>query len=227
MKSVQRVSSHVIWKIETFVEENIRNIVHRTMMPQSRSKEAPWDLTQFSQSPPSSLCHFPESHPWSEISSLSKMILVLGKSRGHRAPNLGCRGTESIEWFNASPKICTRHDAWEGVLLWWSCQSPVAHSCGLLNYPNSFFRGMFKVNAKFDADSFSTCSVILNTMATQYSCSLSGASPLTLTSTLKSSLFIHAHSSLFSLAAKLHWFWANCSHYINNGWIFSGQTPYS
>ena len=33
---------------------------------------------------------FPESHQWSEISSLSKVILVLGK-----ATNLGCRRAES------------------------------------------------------------------------------------------------------------------------------------
>ena len=40
-----------------------------------------------------------------------------------------------------------------GLLLWWSCQSPVAPSCSLLNHPNSFYRGLFKLNAKFDADS--------------------------------------------------------------------------
>ena len=32
--SVQNVSSHVIQKIETFIEEDIRNIVHRTVIPQ-------------------------------------------------------------------------------------------------------------------------------------------------------------------------------------------------
>ena len=67
-------------------------------------------------------------------------------------------------------KQCMRHDAWAGMLMRWSCQSPVAHSCGLLNHPNSFHRGMFKFNAKFDADS-----VILNVMTTQYTCSLNGA----------------------------------------------------
>ena len=46
----QKVSIHVIWKIETFIEEDTRNIVHKTVTPQSPSKEAPWDLTQFSQS---------------------------------------------------------------------------------------------------------------------------------------------------------------------------------
>ena len=50
-------------------------------------------------------------------------------------------------------KHCMRRDAWEGTLSSWDCQSPVAHSCGLLNHPNSFHRGMFKRNAKFNADS--------------------------------------------------------------------------
>ena len=37
-RSIQKVSSHVIWKIDTFIEEDTRNTVHRTMMPQSSSK---------------------------------------------------------------------------------------------------------------------------------------------------------------------------------------------
>ena len=39
------------------------------------------------------------------------------------------------------------------MLSWWSCPEPVAHSCSLLNHPNSFCWGMFKLNAKFDTDS--------------------------------------------------------------------------
>ena len=45
-----------------------------------------------------------------------------------------------------------RPDAWAGALSWWSCQSPGAHSWGLLNHPHSFHRGKFKLNAKLDAD---------------------------------------------------------------------------
>ena len=41
------------------------------------------------------LSYFPESHPQSEISSFSKVILFLGKARSYRALNLGCRGPES------------------------------------------------------------------------------------------------------------------------------------
>ena len=48
--------------------------------------------------------------------------------------------------------LCVRCDAWAGTRLWWSWQSTVAHSCGLLNHPNSFHGGIFKLNAKCDAD---------------------------------------------------------------------------
>ena len=71
----------------------------------------------------------------------------------------------------------------------------------------------------------STCSVIFNVTATQYTCSLKCLLP-PLTSTVKSSLFTHAHSSPLSLAARLHQCCTNCSHYINNGQTFSRQTSY-
>ena len=102
----------------------------------------------------SCLSYFPEFHQWSKISSLAKVILVLGKARSHRAPNLCCRRSESPGWFDVSPKkFCTRRDAGAGALLWWSYQSPVARSCGLLNHTYSFCREMFKLNAKFGASS--------------------------------------------------------------------------
>ena len=119
--------------------------------------------------------------------------------------------------FHQSP--CPKRDAWVGTLLWWSCQSPVAQSCSLLNHPNSFHRGMFKLKAKLDADSLLyllshfECDRHTVLMLTQWHL------PLPLTSTVKSSLFTHAHS----LAARLRWCWTNHSHYINNGWTFSGQ----
>ena len=63
-----------------------------------------WDFTQFSQSPSVAPLYSPQSHQWSEISSLSKVILVLGKARSHRAPNMVCRGAESPGRFDVSPK---------------------------------------------------------------------------------------------------------------------------
>ena len=80
------------------------------------------------------------------------MILLLEKAWCHMT-NQSCWGVKSPGWFDVSPKSCTKCDAWAGALLWWSCQSPVAHSYGLRSHPNSFFGRMFKLNAKFDADS--------------------------------------------------------------------------
>ena len=61
-----------------------------------------------------------------------------------------------------------------GVLSQLSCQSPVAHSCGLLNHLNSFCRGMFKLKAKFSVDLFLYSLSHFEATATQYTCSLSG-----------------------------------------------------
>ena len=44
----------------------------------------------------------------------------------------------------------------------------------MMNHPNSFCRGMFKLNAKSDADSLLYSLSHLNVMATQYTCSLNG-----------------------------------------------------
>ena len=78
------------------------------------------------------------------------------------------------------------------------------HSCGLLNHLNSSHEGMFKLNAKFDADSLLyslshfECDGHTVHMLTQW--------PLRppLTRTVKSSLFTHAHSGPLSLASRLH-----------------------
>ena len=162
------------------------------------------------------------------MSSLSKAILVLGKPTSSMAPNLGYRGcwiTWVIWYF--TKKLCMRHDAWVGAFSWWSCQSPVAYSCGLLNHPNSFCRGTFKLNAKSDAVSLLyslshfECNSHTVHMLTQR------CLPPTLTSTVKSLLFTHVHSSPLSLAARLHWCCTNHSWYINNGWNLSRQTSYT
>ena len=95
--------------------------------------------------------------PWisSTVSnpSLSKVILVWGKSRSHRSQDLGCRGLSHLGDLMFHQNLCMRCDTWIGMLSWWNCQSPVAHSCGLLNHPSSFCGRMFKLHTKFDADS--------------------------------------------------------------------------
>ena len=100
-------------------------------------------------------------------------------------------------------------------------------SKSLLNHPNSFCRGMFKLHAKFDADSLLyqlrcfECDSHTVHMLTQWHL----LPPLT--STVKSSLFKHVHSShspwLPGYMDVMH----NHSRYINNGWTFSSQTVYN
>ena len=97
-------------------------------------------------------------------------------------------------------------------------QLPIAEV--FLNQLNSFHRGMFKLNEKFDADSlfyslshFECDSHTVLILTQQHL-------PPPLTSTVKSSFFMHIHSSPLSLAARLHQCHANHSHYINNGCIF-------
>ena len=97
---------------------------------------------------------------------------------------------------------------------------------GLLHHPNSFQGGMLKLNTKFDIDlllymlSHFECDGHTVHMITQW------CLPPPLTTTMKSSLFPHAHSSQLSLAVSLHQCHTNHSPYINNGWTFSGQTSY-
>ena len=192
------------------------------MTSQSPSKQAPWDLTQFSQLPSAAPLYFPEPLRQSEISSLSKVILVLGKARSHRVPNLGYRDAESPGWLDVSPT----HPA-EGLLSWQSCQSPIAHNCGFLNHLNTFCRAMFKLNAKFDTGlllyslSHFECNGHTVHILTQQHL------PPTLTSTVKLSLFMHVHSSPLSLAARFHQCHINHCCYSNNCWAFSCQTSYT
>ena len=100
------------------------------------------------------------------------MLLVLGKAKSHRAPNLGCRGADSPGWFDVSPKNCTRHDAWVSALSWWSCQSPVAHGCSFLNIRVVSAKKCSGLTQNLLQIHCSTHSVILDAVATQYTCSL-------------------------------------------------------
>ena len=97
-RSVQKVSSHVIWNIERFIEEDTR---YNKYCPYDNDASVPFKVVtlkphQFSQSPSAAASYFPEFHWWSEISFLSKVILVLGKARSLMASNLGCRGAECL-----------------------------------------------------------------------------------------------------------------------------------
>ena len=148
------------------------------MMPQSPSKQTPWDLTQFSQSLSAALSYFPESYWWSETSSLSKVILDWGKARSLRAPNLDCRGAESPGWFDVSQKNSAQDRMYE-----WACcrdeaanhQLPIAVAFWIIwlvsmEECSRFMQHLMQVHC-------STHSVILNEMTTRYTCSLNGIYP--------------------------------------------------
>ena len=81
---------------------------------------------------------------------------------------------------------------------------------------------MFKLNAKFDDLLFYSLSHFIYNGHTVHVLTQQCLLPLW-TSIVKSSLFTHVHSSPLSLAARIHRCHANHSHYINNGWTFSGQ----
>ena len=90
-----------------------------------------------------------------------------------------------------------------------------------------FPRGMFKLNEKFGVDS-------LLYLLSHFECKghtvgllSQQCLPPPRTSTVKSSLFTHAHSRPLSLAARFHRCYANHSCYINNGWTFSIQITHT
>ena len=138
-------------------------------------KVAPWDLTQFSHSPSAAPLYFHESHRQSEISSFSKMILVLGKARSHRAPNLGHSGAESPGWFDVLPKNSAPDAMHEQARCWDEAanhQLPTAAAFWIIQIVSveecsSFTQNLMQIHC-------STCSVILNAMVTQYTCSPTG-----------------------------------------------------
>ena len=103
-----------------------------------------------------------------------KGYFSFGKRR-HRVPNLGCRGAESPEWFDVSPGNSARdvmheqahyHD--EAV----NHQFPITAAFWIIwiistKECSSLMQNLMQIHS-------STCSVILNVMATQYTCSING-----------------------------------------------------
>ena len=127
-------------------------------------------------SPPSAApSYFPESHLRSEISSLSKVILVLGKARSCRMPNLGCRGAESPGWFD----ILQKNSAWEVKHEQVHCHDeaanhhlPIAVAFWIIWI--GYVEECWNLTQNLMQIRWSAPSVILNVMATQYICSLNG-----------------------------------------------------
>ena len=85
---------------------------------------------------------------------------------------------------------------------------------------------MFKLKAKFDADSLLYSLSHFECYGHEVHMFTQQRLPPPLTSTVKSSLFMHVHSSPLSLATRLPQCHANHSCCVNNSWNFSGQTSY-
>ena len=157
------------------------------------------------------------------------MILVLGKARSHWAPNLGCRGAGSVGWFDVLQKMFAQDVMHE----WAHChdeaanhQLPIAVAFWII-WTVSVEEWMLKLNAKFDEYSLLySFSHFECDGYTVYNMLIQQCLAPPLTSTVKSSLFTHAHSSAVSLAARLHRCPTNHSRYIYNGWAFSRRTSY-
>ena len=163
------------------------------------------------------------------------MILVLGKARNLRALNLECRGLESPEWCVVLPKKSLQAfqnmDHFQQIFnhLWSVCATilfvlhSMHHPESLLNHPNCFYRGMFKLNSKFDAYSLLS-SLSHSDCDNQTVHTLSQRSlPSPLTSTVTSSLFTHVNSNSFSLAARLHQCRANHSCLLRTSVLFPNR----
>ena len=92
MRCVQKVSSLVIRKIETFIEEDTTYKKHCTQDNDTSVPLKVVTLGPHTVLPVATSC--PIIFSWisstAEISSLSKVILVWGKAGSHRARNLGC-----------------------------------------------------------------------------------------------------------------------------------------
>ena len=131
---------------------------------------------QFFQLPSAAPLYSPESHQRSEISSLPKVILVLGKVRSHRVPNPRCRGTESPGWFDVSPK-CSAQDAMHE---WAHCHDEAANNQLLIAVAFWITWIVSEDECSSLAQNLKqiyccTQSITLKAMATQYTCSLNNA----------------------------------------------------
>ena len=96
-----------------------------------------------------------------------------GKSQKSHGTISGLSG-DWVTWviWCFTKKLCMRCYAWAGMLLCWSCQSPVAYNCGLLNHANSFHGECSSLMQNLVEIHCSIHSVILTVMATQCTCSL-------------------------------------------------------
>ena len=181
MKFVQKASNHIIWKIETFIAEDIRCKKHCTKDNDTSVPFTVGTLGSHTILPIAISC--PVIFSW--ISSVVwnlfpfKDGFSLGKSQKlqgakHEHPRWGW-ATWMIRWFDF-----TKNSARDMIHEWVHCgdeaahhQLPIAVAFWIIQIVSSMEEcsSFFKLNTKFEADCCSTHSVILNVTATQYTCS--------------------------------------------------------
>ena len=124
MRSFQKVSSHLIWKMETFIEEDTGYRIHCTQDNDTTVPFKVGTLGPHTVLPVATSCsiNFPKSHQQSEISSLSKMISVLGKAKSRRAPIWAVEGLNHLGDLMFHQKNSARD-----VIHEWTCHDKAAN----------------------------------------------------------------------------------------------------
>ena len=154
MSSVQKVSSHVLWKIETFIEEDTRHKKHCT---QDNDASVPFKVGTLG---PHTVLPVTISCPV-VLSWISLMVWNLfpfkGNFRSWRSQKLqgaksDYRGAGAPGWLDVSPKALHKTWCMSGCVVEMKLPVTGTHSCGLPNHPSTFCGGIFKLNAKFHAD---------------------------------------------------------------------------
>ena len=142
------------------------------------------------------------------------------------------QGTKSGLWWGwvtwviwcFTTKICTRWDTWVGIWSWWSFQSPVAHRDALLNHLNSFHKSSSLTwNLKRIMALLPQSYWMWQPHSTHAHSIVSTTLWLLQWSRHCSCMHITVHSPWLP---GLHRYHTNHSHYIHNGWMFSGQISY-
>ena len=172
---VQKVSSHAIWKTETFIEEDTRYKKH---CAQDNDASVPFKAGTLASHTVFliAIC-CPVIFSW-----ISFMVWNLfpfksdfsfkksQKSQSSRSRLYGGWVTRVIWCF--AKKLCMRCYAWDGVLSWWSSnhQLPITGAFWIIKIVCA--EECLRLTQNLMQICCSTCSVLLNVMATQYTCSL-------------------------------------------------------
>ena len=110
MRCVRKVSSHTLWKIDTFIEKDTR---FKKQCIEDNEASVPFKVGTLG---PHTVLPISISSPII-VSWISLMVwnlfhfkgdFIITQARSHRAPNLGCRGTDSPESFDVLQKTSAR-----------------------------------------------------------------------------------------------------------------------